>query len=109
VLTSPLARSVRTCELRYGDQAQLDPNLKEWIMERTKQDHEQIQALHPEWFLFRDGVEAGKRSTSGGAALDVIDRAIRVNGDVALFAHGHILRISRRAGWACRRRMARCS
>jgi broad specificity phosphatase PhoE len=96
VLTSPLKRAIRTCELAgYGDQAQVDPNLTEWDYGAYEgKTTEQIRAIRPGWFLFRDGVEGGETIGQVAArAFDVIDRAMKVEGDVALFAHGHILRI----------------
>jgi broad specificity phosphatase PhoE len=96
VLTSPLKRAIRTCELAgYGDQAQVDPNLSEWDYGAYEgKTTDQIRAMRPDWFLFRDGVEDGETIGQVAArALDVIDRAVKTEGDVALFAHGHILRI----------------
>ncbi len=96
VLTSPLQRAIRTCELAgCGDQAQVDPNLSEWDYgDYEGKTTDQIREKRPGWLLFRDGVEGGETIGQVAArALDVIDRAVKVEGDVALFAHGHILRI----------------
>ncbi len=96
VLTSPRQRAMRTCELAgYGDQAQVDPNLAEWNYgDYEGRTTDQIHVERPDWFLFRDGVPGGETIGQVAArALDVIDRAVQVEGDVALFAHGHILRI----------------
>ena len=96
VLTSPLKRAVRTCELAgYGDQAQVDPNLYEWDYGSYEgKTTDQVRAERPGWFLFRDGVPGGETIGQVAArAHDVIDRAVKAEGDVALFAHGHILRI----------------
>jgi probable phosphoglycerate mutase len=96
VLTSPLRRALRTCELAgYGDQAQVDPNLAEWDYGRYEGlTTDQIRKQRPGWFIFRDGVEGGETIGQVAArAHDVIDRALQTDGDVALFAHGHILRI----------------
>jgi probable phosphoglycerate mutase len=96
VLTSPLLRARRTCELAgFGDQAQIEPNLVEWnygdYEGRTTAD---IRKERPGWYLFRDGVPNGETVEQVGArARRVIERALTANGDVALFAHGHILRI----------------
>jgi broad specificity phosphatase PhoE len=96
VLTSPLQRARRTCELAgYGAQAQIEPNLLEWnygqYEGRTTAD---IRKDRPDWFLFRDGVPDGESIEQvGERANQVIARALDANGDVALFAHGHILRI----------------
>jgi probable phosphoglycerate mutase len=96
VLTSPLKRAKRTCELAgYGDQAQIDPNLSEWDYGQYEgRTTDQIRAERPGWQIFRDGVEDGETIGQVAArALDVLDRVIPMQGDVALFAHGHILRI----------------
>jgi broad specificity phosphatase PhoE len=96
VLTSPLQRARRTCELAgLGQSAQIEPNLLEWdygaYEGRTSDD---ITREHPGWFLFRDGVPGGETIEQVAArARNVIRRALDQDGDVALFAHGHILRI----------------
>jgi probable phosphoglycerate mutase len=96
VLTSPLQRARRTCELAgLGTQAQIEPNLMEWnygAYEGLSTDD--IHRTRPGWSLFRDGVPGGETIEQVAArAQAVIDRALQANGDVALFAHGHILRI----------------
>lgn len=96
VLTSPLQRARRTCELAgYGGQAQIDPNLLEWDYgEYEGLTTAEIQRRRPGWSLFRDGVPGGETIEQAGMrAQAVIERALGANGDVALFGHGHILRI----------------
>lgn len=96
VLSSPLKRALRTCELAgYGAQAQVDPNLEEWNYgDYEGRTSEQIRATRPGWQVFRDGVPNGETIGQVAArAHDVIDRVVHADGDVALFAHGHILRI----------------
>jgi probable phosphoglycerate mutase len=100
VLTSPLRRARRTCELAgYADRAQIDPNLSEWDYgDYEGRTTDQIRAERPGWQIFRDGVEDGETISQVAArAFDVLDRVIQTQsqtpGDVALFAHGHILRI----------------
>lgn len=96
VLTSPLARARETCAIAgYSDIAQIDPNLQEWdygdYEGRTTAD---IRKGRPDWFLWKDGVPNGETVDQVAArARAVIDRALSVDGDVALFAHGHVLRI----------------
>jgi probable phosphoglycerate mutase len=96
VLTSPLQRARRTCQLAgLGAEAQIEPNLLEWdygaYEGRTTED---IHRERPGWSLFRDGVPGGETIDQVAVrAQAVIDRALQSNGDVALFAHGHILRI----------------
>src|SRR5580692_2963045 len=96
VLSSPLSRALDTCRLAgYGDQAQLDANLSEW----NYGDYEghataEIDQKRPGWELWRDGPLHGETLEQVGArAQAVIDRVAGIDGDVALFAHGHILRI----------------
>ena len=96
VLTSPLQRARRTCELAgFGSVATLDPDLQEWNYgEYEGRTTDQIQHDRPGWSLFRDGVPGGETIEQVAArARHVIDRALGVEGDVALFAHGHIIRI----------------
>ncbi len=96
VLTSPLTRARETCRLAgYGDVAQIDPNLQEW----NYGDYEgrtttEIRKQAPGWVLWKDGVPNGETVDQvAGRARAVIERAASAGGDVALFAHGHILRI----------------
>ena len=96
VFTSPLKRARETCELAgYGDVAQIDPNLHEW----DYGDYEglstpDIRKKRPDWNLWRDGVPNGEAIGQVAArSRTVIDGALKVEGDVALFAHGHVLRI----------------
>ena len=96
VLTSPLQRAVDTCRLAgYGDAAQVEPNLYEWnygdYEGRTTTD---IQKERPGWSLWTDGVPNGESIAQVAARADaVLARALPSDGDVALFAHGHILRV----------------
>jgi broad specificity phosphatase PhoE len=96
VLTSPLQRARRTAELAgFGEQAQVEPNLVEWDYgDYEGRTTAEIRKERPGWSLFRDGVPNGETIEQVAArARKVIDRALTANGDVALFAHGHILRI----------------
>lgn len=101
VLSSPLQRARRTAELA-GLQADVDPLLVEWdyggFEGRTTKD---IRAeLGYNWSAFTHGVIRGE--TPGETVEEVAARASRVltrvlpamvEGDVALIAHGHYLRI----------------
>jgi probable phosphoglycerate mutase len=96
VLTSPLARARETCRLAgYGDVAQLDPDLLEWnygdYEGRTTAD---IRQQTPGWNLWRDGPLHGETVEQVGARAEaVLARVAAADGPVALFAHGHLLRI----------------
>jgi probable phosphoglycerate mutase len=95
VLVSPLQRARETCALAgFGDEAIVTPDLAEWNYgEFEGLTTKQIQERNPGWLLFRDGCPDGETPDQVGARVDrVIDRALAANGDVALFAHGHVLR-----------------
>ena len=96
VLTSPLQRARRTCELAgLGERAEVDPDLMEWNYgEYEGLTPNQIHARAPRWLLFTDGCPGGESPEQVGARVDrVIARVRAVDGDVALFAHGHIFRV----------------
>jgi probable phosphoglycerate mutase len=96
VLTSPLERARETCALAgYGDVAQVEPNLREWNYgEYEGRTTAQIRAQNPNWSLWTDGVPNGERIEEVAARAEAVTaRATKVDGDVALFGHGHILRI----------------
>src|SRR5438445_5396491 len=62
VLTSPLQRAVETCRLAgYGDRAQIRPDLAEWDYGRYEGlTSTQIEAVQPDWSLWRDGGPDGE-------------------------------------------------
>lgn len=96
VLVSPLQRARETCKLAgYGDVATIEENLHEWDYgDYEGRSTNDIQKDRPGWNLWRDGVPHGEAVEQVGArARQVIDHALESNGDAALFAHGHILRI----------------
>jgi probable phosphoglycerate mutase len=93
---SPLARAQRTAELAgYGDRLQLDVDLVEWNYGAYEgRTSAEIQATTPGWLVFRDGCPEGESPEAVGARVDrVIARARHQAGPVALFAHGHVLRV----------------
>jgi len=96
VLTSPLLRAARTCELAgFKAVAETDRDLVEWdygqYEGRTSMD---IHATRPDWQLFRDGCPGGETPEQICARANrVISRARAVHGDVLLFSSGHFLRV----------------
>lgn len=96
VLSSPLLRARETCRL-----AGLEPlmsvtdDLREW----DYGDYEglttpEIRQENPSWVLWRDGCPGGETPDQVGARADrVLERLAAVDGDAAVFAHGHILRV----------------
>lgn len=96
VLTSPLGRARETCELAgVGGSSVTDPDLTEWNYgEYEGLTPKQIHEADPDWLIFRDGCPGGESPEQVGARVDrVIARVRGADGNVALFAHGHILRV----------------
>jgi broad specificity phosphatase PhoE len=96
VLTSPLQRARETCALAgLGEGAAIDRDLMEW----NYGDYEgltpqQIHAKRPGWMVFTDGCPGGESPEQVGMRVDrVIAKVRAVEGHVALFAHGHLLRV----------------
>jgi broad specificity phosphatase PhoE len=117
VFTSPAQRAVRTAELAgltgpadpatgsagHRPVVRQDPDLWEWDYGGyegvTTTD---IQRERPGWYLWRDGVIPGDTEHPGETVESVGERTDRVlkrvapflaKGDVALVAHGHVLRV----------------
>jgi len=96
VLVSPRARARETAALAGLEQvAQVDEDLVELAYGeyegRTTAD---IRRERPGWDVWRDGSPGGETAAQAGERADrAIARALAADGDVALFAHGHILRI----------------
>lgn len=96
VITSPLQRARRTCELAgFGNVAQVDRDLVEWNYGQYEGlDSEQIHAERPDWQLFRDGCPGGESPDEVGARADCVLARVRAEGaNVLLFSSGHFLRV----------------
>jgi broad specificity phosphatase PhoE len=96
VLVSPRARARDTAALAgLGERAEVDEDLAEFAYGeyegRTTAD---IREERPGWSVWDDGAPGGETAAQVGARADrVIERAAAVDGDVAAFAHGHLLRV----------------
>ena len=96
VLVSPMRRARETCELAgLGHRGVIDNDLMEWDYGAYEGlTTSQIRENTPDWLVFRDGCPGGETPDQVGARVDrVIARARAADGDVALFAHGHVLRV----------------
>ena len=96
VLSSPLQRARRTCELAgLAGEARLEPDLVEWDYGAYEGlTSKEIQRDRPGWMVFRDGCPDGESPAQVGERVDrVIRRLQQGGGRVALFAHGHLLRV----------------
>jgi probable phosphoglycerate mutase len=97
VLASPARRATRTAELAGLAGFETDERLWEWDYgEYEGRTTPGIQAERPGWYLWRDGVPGGETLEQVGARADAVLERVRphlARGDVALVAHGHMLRI----------------
>jgi broad specificity phosphatase PhoE len=103
--TSPAQRATRTASLALGHDLAVkpDPDLWEWDYGGYEgMTTAQIRQQQPGWYLWRDGVIPGDAGHPGETVQQVGERVDRVldrvvpllaDGDVALVAHGHLLRV----------------
>jgi probable phosphoglycerate mutase len=96
VLSSPLERARKTCELAgFGARAEQIPDLMEWdygAYEGLKSA--EIRAKRPDWALFRDGCPGGEQLKDVVLRADrIVQRLKSEAGNVLLFSHGHFLRV----------------
>lgn len=97
VLTSPLQRASETCRLAgLGGVAEVRPDLMEWDYgEYEGRSTPQIRAERTGWTLWSDGAPGGESAGQVGIRADrILAEARRADGDVALFSHGHFLRVA---------------
>ena len=96
VLTSPLRRALRTCELAgFGSVALIDEDLVEWHYGAYEgQTPEEINRQHPGWEIFRDGCPGGEAVADVVVRANrVIDRLRAIDGNALLFSHSHFLHV----------------
>lgn len=98
VFTSPMRRARETCALAgLAEHAVVTDDLCEW----NYGDYEglttaQIRETNPGWTIFVGDPPGGETSVQVGARADAIIGsavAAATGGDVALFSHGHFLRV----------------
>jgi broad specificity phosphatase PhoE len=94
VLCSPLSRARETAQLAGLECSGVRDDLLEWDYgEYEGITTPQIREQRPDWYLWRDGTPGGESPGDVAARVDrVIAEARAAEGDVALVAHGHILR-----------------
>ena len=100
---SPAQRATRTAQLAGLADIKQDPDLWEWDYGGYEGlTTAQIRVQRPGWYLWRDGVVPGDAAHPGETVQHVGERVDRVlartepmmaRGDVALVAHGHVLRV----------------
>lgn len=96
VLSSPLRRALETADLAgFRDRVEITHDLTEWDYgEFEGLTTDEIRKDHPGWTLWADGAPAGESPEEVAARADrLIAEAVQADGDVLMFAHGHILRV----------------
>lgn len=96
VLTSPLQRAARTCELAgFRAVAEIEKNLVEWDYGQYEgRRTAEIRAERPDWELFRDGCPGGESPQQVSVRADrVVKRLREVSGNVLIFTSGHFMRV----------------
>jgi probable phosphoglycerate mutase len=91
VLTSPLRRARRTCELAgLASAAKIEPDLAEWHYgDYEGRRSVDIRKERPGWDVFRDGVPHGESPSQVSERADrLIAHLCTLSGNVALFSHG---------------------
>lgn len=95
VLASPMGRAQRTAQLAGIDRFEVTEDLHEWnygIYEGITT--QSVRQKQPDWTIWETPIPQGETVEQvGERACRLIARFERVDGDVACFAHGHILRI----------------
>ena len=94
VLTSPRERARRTAELAGFGSAEVDEDLVEWDYgDYEGVTTDEIRETVPEWTVWTHPSPGGETADQVSDRLDrVVTRALAVDGDVLLVAHGHCLR-----------------
>ena len=96
VLVSPLARALETCELAgLGEGAER----RDELVELDYGDYEGLTTAHiretvPGWTVWSHGSPGGETVEDAGTRVDpIVAELAAAEGDVAVVAHGHLLRI----------------
>ena len=95
VWASPMQRALDTARLAGFAEPEVLDDLMEWDYgDYEGRTSAEILAERPDWCLWRDGCPGGDSPADVAARADrLIARARPLPGPVAVFAHGHILRV----------------
>jgi probable phosphoglycerate mutase len=95
VLTSPRRRAADTCRAAGFADATVDDDLVEWDYgDYEGRTTAEIREERPGWTLWHDGAPGGETADQVTARADrVIGRLRAADGEVAVFSHGHFLRV----------------
>lgn len=96
VVASPLRRALDTCRLAgYGEVAEVRDELMEWDYGAYEgRTTKEIRREDPGWTVWTDGAPGGETAENVADRISPLVAELRgVDGDVALFGHGHLLRV----------------
>lgn len=96
VLVSPRRRAVETCQLAgLGESARTCEDLAEWDYgDYEGKTTDEIRATVPGWTVWTHPSPGGETAAEVAARADRIIGLVRkAGGDVAVFGHGHMLRV----------------
>lgn len=96
VLSSPKVRALETARLAgFGGRVETTDALVEWDYgEDEGRTTPEIRTARPGWAIWADGPRGGETKGEVAARVDgVIARVRAADGDVLVFAHGHLLRV----------------
>jgi broad specificity phosphatase PhoE len=95
VLVSPLRRARETARIMGLGDARVCDDLAEWDYgDYEGRTTAEIRGERPRWSLWTDGCPGGEDAAAVGARADrVLLEVGAASGDVALVAHGHLLRV----------------
>jgi broad specificity phosphatase PhoE len=96
VLCSPLQRAHETAAIcGFADRLEIEPGIREW----DYGDYEgvttaEVRKRIPDWTVWTGAITNGETIEDVGARADeVVERISKMDGTVAVFSHGHFLRI----------------
>lgn len=96
VLSSPLSRALETARIAgFGDRVETADDLLEWDYGADEGlTTREIRRERPGWTVWRNGPKDGETADEVAARVDrVIERVRAAEGNVLVFAHGHLLRV----------------
>jgi broad specificity phosphatase PhoE len=95
VISSPMARAAETARLAGFPDPQTDPDLREWdygALEGRRTP--EIREDYPGWSIWDGPWPNGETIEHiAGRADRLVERLRAIEGDVLVFAHGHVLRV----------------
>jgi len=96
VLSSPYQRALETCHIaELEERAEIRPDLVEWdYVDYEGLTTDKIRETVPGWTLWSHPTPGGESAAQVGSRMDgLVEDLDPLEGDVVLFAHGHVLRV----------------